>query len=184
MSHVGQEIRRIREERGLNQTQLAFLVGTGPAAISRIENGRQSPNTETLERIARALEAEVASLFPKAQTPLFREQPSGEDAEHGQSAAILENPSEIPQGEFLRALSVATSDEALLDIFYRTDAERTHLELEFREDESNRSARDAFARAVERRMIVFLTLVERGVAPHDSESVRLAEQLQEVLQGS
>jgi transcriptional regulator with XRE-family HTH domain len=70
MVHIGHEIRRAREERGLNQTQLAASVGTGPAAISRIENGRQSPNIETLEKIARALELEVRDLFPKAQAPL------------------------------------------------------------------------------------------------------------------
>lgn len=72
MVHVGREIRRVREERGLNQTQLAASVGTGPAAISRIENGRQSPNMETLEKIARALELEMSDLFPKAEAPLFQ----------------------------------------------------------------------------------------------------------------
>jgi transcriptional regulator with XRE-family HTH domain len=70
MAHIGQEIRRVREERGLNQAQLAVVVGTGPAAISRIENGRQSPNTETLQRIARALDVDVGNLFPKGQSPL------------------------------------------------------------------------------------------------------------------
>lgn len=70
MSHVGQEIRRLREERDLNQAQLAVLVGTGPAAISRIETGKQNPNSATLSRIAQALDVEVADLFPKAQAPL------------------------------------------------------------------------------------------------------------------
>jgi transcriptional regulator with XRE-family HTH domain len=84
MAHVGQEIRRVREERGLNQAQLAVVVGTGPAAISRIENGRQSPNTETLERIARALGVEAGDLFPKEQSRLpFEdgERPKVEDIE-------------------------------------------------------------------------------------------------------
>ncbi len=81
MAHIGQEVRRAREERGLNQTQLAASVGTGPAAISRIENGRQSPNMETLEKIARALELEVRDLFPKAQTPLFTQPPNEEVGE-------------------------------------------------------------------------------------------------------
>jgi transcriptional regulator with XRE-family HTH domain len=80
MAHVGQEIRRVREERGLNQTQLAVVVGTGPAAISRIENGRQSPNMVTLEKIARALEVEVADLFPKDQAPLSFDVPEDEEA--------------------------------------------------------------------------------------------------------
>jgi transcriptional regulator with XRE-family HTH domain len=70
MAHVGQEIRRVREARGLNQAQLAVSIGTGPAAISRIENGRQSPSMETLEKIAQGLGVEVADLFPKGQSPL------------------------------------------------------------------------------------------------------------------
>lgn len=81
MVHVGREIRRVREECGLNQTQLAALIGTGPAAISRIENGKQSPNTETLEKIAKALKVEVGDLFPKAQGSLFTRLPSGEVGE-------------------------------------------------------------------------------------------------------
>ena len=69
MPHVGQEIRRVREERDLNQAQLAVLIGTGPAAISRIENGRQSPSMTTLTKIAQALEVEVAALLPKVSAP-------------------------------------------------------------------------------------------------------------------
>jgi transcriptional regulator with XRE-family HTH domain len=70
MSHVGQEIRKIREARDLNQAQLAVLIGTGPAAISRIENGKQNPNSTTLVKIALALDVEVADLFPKGQATL------------------------------------------------------------------------------------------------------------------
>lgn len=70
MDHVGTAVRRLREERGLNQTQLAVSVGTGPSAISQIENGRRSPNSETLVKLARALKVEVADLFPKGHAPL------------------------------------------------------------------------------------------------------------------
>jgi transcriptional regulator with XRE-family HTH domain len=69
MYHVGKTVRRLREERGLNQAQLAVSVGTGPSAISQIENGKRSPNSETLVKLARALDVEVADLFPKAQAP-------------------------------------------------------------------------------------------------------------------
>jgi transcriptional regulator with XRE-family HTH domain len=78
MGEVGRQIRRLREERGLNQTQLAALIGTGPSAISRIESGRQSPNSETLVKLAGGLGVDVADLFPKAQTPLSFEEPEGE----------------------------------------------------------------------------------------------------------
>lgn len=114
MVHVGREIRRVREERGLNQTQLAASVGTGPAAISRIENGRQNPNMETLEKIARALELEMSDLFPKAEAPLFQ---------HNQVAEPrrLEVVPALPEvEEWVRGLGpeaelIAMSDEEFYD---------------------------------------------------------------------
>jgi excisionase family DNA binding protein len=116
-----------------------------------------------------------ARSSPKARAPL----PLDADAEAGPPSLT-----DIPQDEFLHALSTAVSDEALLEFFRRMDAERTHLELAFRGDEGNRKARGAFARAVQRRMMVFLALVERGIAPPDPEKTRLAEQLQNVLRSS
>ncbi len=81
MDHVGKMVRRLREERGLNQAQLAVSVGTGPSAISQIENGKRSPNSETLVKLARALEVEVSDLFPKVQGSLFTQPPSEEAGE-------------------------------------------------------------------------------------------------------
>lgn len=81
MDHIGKMVRQLREERGLNQAQLAVSVGTGPSAISQIENGKRSPNSETLVKLARALEVEVADLFPKAQGSLFTQPPSEEVGE-------------------------------------------------------------------------------------------------------
>lgn len=70
MSRIGREIRRIREERDLNQAQLAVMIGTGPAAISRIENGRQIPSMVTLQKLAHALGVGVEDFFPKEQARL------------------------------------------------------------------------------------------------------------------
>jgi transcriptional regulator with XRE-family HTH domain len=95
MDHVGKTIRRLREERGLNQAQLAVSVGTGPSAISQIENGRRNPNSETLAKLARALEVEVADLFPKVQAPLsFEELPEEVLAERQRQRFLQQAPSE------------------------------------------------------------------------------------------
>lgn len=64
------ELTRIREERGLSQQGLADASGVNKATINQIERGRRSPNLETLEKLAAALEVEIADLFPKAQRPL------------------------------------------------------------------------------------------------------------------
>jgi transcriptional regulator with XRE-family HTH domain len=67
---VGQEIRRLREERGWSQAKLGVLSGTGPSGISQIETGRRNPSAATLQRIAEALGVGIADLFPKGQAPL------------------------------------------------------------------------------------------------------------------
>ena len=70
MRVVGAEIRRRRQERGWTGAQLAVYAGMAPSAISQIETGRRSPNTGSLEKIAKALEVEVVDLFPLEQPRL------------------------------------------------------------------------------------------------------------------
>lgn len=67
---VGREIRRRREARGWSQAKLAGAAGMGVSGVSQIETGTRNPSTVTLEKLARALDTEVADLFPKAQAPL------------------------------------------------------------------------------------------------------------------
>ena len=75
-----EEVRRLRQERGWNQTELAFRSRLAPSVISQIENGKRDPSAGTLKKLAKAFEVEVADLFPKGQAPLpFEEAPSLED---------------------------------------------------------------------------------------------------------
>jgi transcriptional regulator with XRE-family HTH domain len=67
---IGQEIRRLREEKGWSQAKLGVLSGVGPAGVSQIETGRRNPSAGTLQRIADALEVEVRDLFPLGQPRL------------------------------------------------------------------------------------------------------------------
>jgi transcriptional regulator with XRE-family HTH domain len=71
MEHVGQEIRRIREAKGWSQAKLAVEAGMGTSALSQIENNKRNASSRSLLRLARALDVEVADLFPKAQALLF-----------------------------------------------------------------------------------------------------------------
>jgi transcriptional regulator with XRE-family HTH domain len=64
------ELRRIRNERGLSQQRLAGLAGVDKVTIVHIEGGKVSPKVETLEKLATALEVEIADFFPKVQAPL------------------------------------------------------------------------------------------------------------------
>jgi DNA-binding XRE family transcriptional regulator len=54
------EIRALREKKGLSQRELAELVGTTQSAIARLEGGNISPSLPTLDKIAKALGAEVS----------------------------------------------------------------------------------------------------------------------------
>jgi transcriptional regulator with XRE-family HTH domain len=61
-----ERIRQLRKERGLSQARLAVMADMDPATLNRLERGTGNPNLKTLERVADALEVEVADFFPKA----------------------------------------------------------------------------------------------------------------------
>ena len=52
---VGENIRRIRQERNLTQRQLGEMVGASDAYIRAYESGRRNPKPSSLEKIADAL---------------------------------------------------------------------------------------------------------------------------------
>jgi transcriptional regulator with XRE-family HTH domain len=70
------KLRELRLERGITQERLAFLAGLHPTYISMLENGRKSPTVDALERIARALEVRISSIFAGVEQPRGR---SGSD---------------------------------------------------------------------------------------------------------
>lgn len=67
MTTVGERIREIRKSRNLTQRELADRVGINFTYLSRVENDRlddeQTPREETLQRIARALNADPDELL-------------------------------------------------------------------------------------------------------------------------
>lgn len=63
---IGEQIKKIRIERGLTQAQLGDLCipKMKDSAIRRYESGKVVPKTNTLQRIAKALNVSVADLDP------------------------------------------------------------------------------------------------------------------------
>lgn len=59
---VGENIRRIRQERGLTQRQLGEMVGASEAYIRAYESGRRNPKPASLEKIAEALSVNAEVL--------------------------------------------------------------------------------------------------------------------------
>ena len=55
-------LRRIREQRGLTQEELAQKSGVSRAYLSRLEMGRHDPPLSRLRTIAKALRVKVSEL--------------------------------------------------------------------------------------------------------------------------
>ena len=66
-----EELTRIRQERGMSQTDLAAASGVDRATINQVEGGRRSATIATLEKLADALGVEIADFFPKREPSLF-----------------------------------------------------------------------------------------------------------------
>ena len=65
---LGRQILNLRLARGWTQKELAQRAGTRQANISRLENGQLNPSVDMLQRVAEALDAELAvTLEPTAQ---------------------------------------------------------------------------------------------------------------------
>jgi transcriptional regulator with XRE-family HTH domain len=55
-------LKRLREDSGMTQEQLAFDAGITASALSRIERGLNSPGWTTVRRLAEALGVTLARL--------------------------------------------------------------------------------------------------------------------------
>jgi transcriptional regulator with XRE-family HTH domain len=60
---VGLNVRKLREETGLSQEDLAFECGLHRTYISGVERGIRNPTVLVLQKIARALKQPAARLL-------------------------------------------------------------------------------------------------------------------------
>jgi transcriptional regulator with XRE-family HTH domain len=60
---IGENIKRIRKEKGLTQKQLGELCNINEANIRKYENGKQNPKIETIDRIAFALDVKIVDIM-------------------------------------------------------------------------------------------------------------------------
>ncbi len=65
---VATAVRDLRHVRNLSQRQLAARMGVPRTYISKIENGKAMPTLNSLDRLARALKVDIASLLRDANT--------------------------------------------------------------------------------------------------------------------
>ena len=62
MTAFGDNLKRIRLDRGMTQDELADLLDTSKQVISRYENGLRSPKVSTVAAFARALKVPITAL--------------------------------------------------------------------------------------------------------------------------
>ena len=62
---IGQNIKRIRQEKGLTQKRLGELCGINEANIRKYELGGANPKLETIQKIAEALKVPLGDLMLK-----------------------------------------------------------------------------------------------------------------------
>ena len=60
---LGERLKYFRTLRGLSQVQLSQDAKLSQSTIAQIESGRKDPSVQTLRKISRVLDTELASLF-------------------------------------------------------------------------------------------------------------------------
>jgi transcriptional regulator with XRE-family HTH domain len=60
---LGRTVRLARVSKGLSQEHLAQIAGVDRTYISGLERGIRNPSLATIEKIAKALDSNVAELF-------------------------------------------------------------------------------------------------------------------------
>lgn len=73
MESFGDYIRRLRIEKGLNQTELAAKVGLDSGGLSKVENGKKELKESKLQLLAKALKIDIADIKKQYFSEKFAE---------------------------------------------------------------------------------------------------------------
>lgn len=60
---LGQNLKRIRTEKGISQNKIARTLGIDRAFISNIENGKTNPTLATIVKLAKAIGVSIGELM-------------------------------------------------------------------------------------------------------------------------
>ncbi|RPH47481.1 MAG: XRE family transcriptional regulator [Desulfobacteraceae bacterium] len=106
---IGETIRKLREEMGMTQQQLAHKSGVSIPTLSRAENGEYIPRHNNLAKIADALGCDISDIAS----------PSHSVKNVLNLAYFLEDKENMI--EYLRKLLVMSDDELLREVSIRAD---------------------------------------------------------------
>jgi transcriptional regulator with XRE-family HTH domain len=100
--HVGAQLKKLRDQRGLSMRALADLCDISPNTISLIERGATSPSVSTLHQLATALKVPITVFFqmPGEQMQVIRSRP-GNRPFSGSTSVLLESLGSGLEGQTL-----------------------------------------------------------------------------------
>ncbi|SEE81723.1 cupin domain-containing protein [Ruania alba] len=75
---IGDRLRVLRRARSLTLRSLAERTGLSVALLSQIENGKTDPSVETLRKLAKVFESDLADLFREPDAPPVHVSRAGE----------------------------------------------------------------------------------------------------------
>jgi transcriptional regulator with XRE-family HTH domain len=113
---IGDEVRRLRLDRQLSIGALARRAGMTTTGVSLVERGIRSPTSETVEKLAHALNVKPGELYPKAVSPSRSRRRVEEEAlleapgvrawlgDHGAALLLMSD------AKFLEHINAAVSD--------------------------------------------------------------------------
>lgn len=67
---IGNNLCKMREERGLSLDQVSLLTGVSKSMLAQIEKGRKAPTVTTLWKIASGLKVSISMLMKENQIPV------------------------------------------------------------------------------------------------------------------
>ncbi|UXH43704.1 helix-turn-helix domain-containing protein [Rossellomorea vietnamensis] len=113
MSHFGENLKRIREERKLSQQELALRARLGTKTIEKYESDLQIPDTQTILKLSTVLDIPASELMEREVKG--HHTPTGVDAEMEQlikelgpkrTKLILRKAKEFSEEDFLRVMQM------------------------------------------------------------------------------
>ena len=112
MSHFGENLKRVREERKLSQQELALRARLGTKTIEKYESDLQIPDTQTILKLSTVLDIPASELMERE---VKDHPPAGIDAEMEQlikelgpkrTKLILRKAKEFSEEDFLRVMQM------------------------------------------------------------------------------
>ncbi|MGD6968144.1 helix-turn-helix domain-containing protein [Rossellomorea vietnamensis] len=112
MSHFGQNLKLLREERNISQEELAMRARLGKKTIEKYESGCQIPDTQTILKLSTVLDVPASEMMEKE---LLENHPQGIDHEIEQliseigtkkAKLILRKAKEFSEDDFLRVMQM------------------------------------------------------------------------------